>query len=136
MPGKSDTSERMRREGGALRSSRRLEHRISVAFSPDAYDPNSHTTPPPLRFGQVQNISHSGLCFDAPGRYQLNQVISLYLRLTEDSRGITMLGKVIWMEPQLNGNVRLGIQFIGSLPADWQKLLPNAKLPEPGPKKA
>lgn len=125
MPRKLDTAERIRTKGGTLRSSARIEHSVSVGISPEAFDADSYKTPPPIYFGLLQNISQNGLCIDTPGEYQLHQVISLFLRLTQDSSGIMMLGKIIWLEPEQNGKSRLGIQFIGNLPADWKNLLPK-----------
>ncbi|GAB4311371.1 MAG: hypothetical protein Kow0059_01380 [Candidatus Sumerlaeia bacterium] len=128
MEQKSQIAERVHREGGGLRTTTRIEHRVSVGFSPEPYDPRSFKTPPPMRFGQLRNIGQRGLCFDAPGRFQVNQVISLFLRFTNESSGITMLGKIVWLEPQMDGNTRLGVQFIGPLPSNWRQQLPAGSI--------
>jgi hypothetical protein len=114
------------------RSRERVFHQVSIGYSTALSTPSPSVTKTPLRhwFGTLVNISQSGLCFNARGTFDEGQIISLFLKLSDSSSGITMLGKIIWIEQleveetaPFKDNVRLGVRFIGSLPTDWQKIL-------------
>ncbi len=104
------------------RLSERVDHRISVAYS---FEPTALPTqkPTPFRFGMLVNISTQGLCLRAREEFVPDQLLALYLKISDQSNGIKALGKVIWMEEEGDGYERVGIRLIGSLPSDWRRFL-------------
>jgi PilZ domain-containing protein len=104
------------------RTSSRIKHIVSVAYSQDVQ------TKPEKKFfsylfGTLLDISDKGLCFKARGEFNIKNIISLYLKISDESRGIKMLGKVIWLKDSLEGECQIGVKFIGNLPPDWRKLI-------------
>jgi hypothetical protein len=53
----------------------------------------------------------------------MHGIISLYLKLSNDSSGIKMLGKIIWTKWLNEEQALVGVKFIGTLPPDWGKLV-------------
>lgn len=107
------------------RSSERYARRISVAYS---FQPTAVQTqkPTPFKFGTLLNVSEQGLCIRSADAFAVSQVISLYLKLTDESGGIRTLGKVVWAENEDGGTSRVGIRLIGSLPGDWRRFIHEA----------
>lgn len=104
------------------RGVQRIKCRISVAYSLEATPHVQHRIEP-FRWGTLEDISERGVCFHARDRFTLQNIITLYLKLSDQSNGIKMLGKIVWMDNTLDEFTRLGVQFIGTLPSDWQRLL-------------
>ena len=104
------------------RASDRLKLDISVAYSFEIA-PRPDGKNPPYRWGTLVDISERGLCFRAPDTFFVQRVISIFLKLSYQTSGIKMLGKVIWTATDWDGSSRVGVQFIGTLPADWRRLV-------------
>ncbi len=104
------------------RASERIEHRISIAYS---FEVTALPTekPTPFRFGMLLNISSTGLCFQARDKFCVQQIVALYLKLSDQTSGIKVLGKVLWAETDNDDFVRVGIRLIGSLPSDWRQFV-------------
>lgn len=104
------------------RVSERYTRRISVAYS---FHPSALPTqkPTPFRFGTLLNVSTEGLCIRSADPFCVSQILSLYLKLTDQSNGIKTLGKVVWAEVEGEGTVRAGIRLIGTLPSDWRRFI-------------
>ena len=104
------------------RASERLKHHVSIAYSFDISKTPEHKFPL-YQFGTLIDINERGICFEGNGKFQMNGIISLYLKLSSDSSGITMLGKIIWTKCLNEEQALVGIKFIGTLPPDWVKLV-------------
>ena len=109
-------------EQKSKRSSERLLHNVSCAYSLDVVQ-RPDKKPSPYLFGTLQDISDHGLRFKAPGKFSTQRLISLYLKLTDESKGIKMLGKIVWTRELENNETSVGVKFIGTLPPDWHNLL-------------
>jgi hypothetical protein len=104
------------------RSTERVNLDVSVAYSFETYARGERKSPP-YRWGSLLNISERGLCFKANDRFPVRQILSLYLKLSDETSGIKMLGKICWTATDWDGSTRIGIQFIGTLPGDWRRLI-------------
>lgn len=104
-----------------LRSAERIKLDISIAYSLEAYPPQGRKAQ--YRWGTLIDISERGLCFKAHDRLFVQRIISLYLKLSHQTSGIKMLGKIVWTGTDWDGSTRVGVQFIGTLPSDWRKLI-------------
>lgn len=104
------------------RGVQRIKCRISVAYSLES-TPRAAQRIEPFRWGTLEDISERGVCFHARDRFTIHNIITLYLKLSDQSNGIKMLGKIVWMDTTLDEFTRLGVQFIGNLPSDWRRLL-------------
>jgi len=104
------------------RRNERIARRISVAYSFEPIAASSQK-PTPFRFGTLLNVSEQGICIRSHESFCVAQIVSLYLKLTDESSGIKALGKVIWAETEDGGMVRAGIRLIGSLPRDWKRFI-------------
>jgi len=109
-------------EGQAVRAAPRLKHQVSIAYSLDV-PKRTEKKIVRYRFGTLMDISERGLCFKVPEDLSNGGVINLYLKLSDDSRGIKMLGKIIWTKQDWNGEMFVGVKFIGMLPQDWRELV-------------
>jgi len=107
---------------GELRGTERIKLDISIAYSFETF-PRHDGKPAPPCWGTLLDISRRGICFKAHDHFFIQRVISLYLKLTHQTSGIKMLGKVIWTATDWDGATRVGVQFIGALPSDWRKLV-------------
>jgi len=117
------SSENKAREiDGEMRSAERVKLDISIAYSYDPY-PQPAKKSDPRRWGTLVDISERGLCFRARDHFFIQRIISLYLKLSHETSGIKMLGKIVWVRPEQDGSSRVGVQFIGTLPSDWQQLV-------------
>ena len=106
----------------------RLQHHVSLAFSLDAgSNPNKKLLI--YNFGDLLDISEYGICFKASGKFSPQSLINLYLKLSNETSGIRMLGKIIWVRPDATGNMRIGVRFIGTLPPDWGRLVGRSSKP-------
>ena len=111
------------------RVAERLKLDLSIAYSleiPRGADEKSS----PFRWGTLWDISERGLCFKASDSFFVKRLISLYLKLSHESSGINVLGKVIWTGTEWDGSMRVGVQFIGVLPSDWRKLVAAEEEPD------
>jgi len=108
----------------------RRQHRVSVAYSMEVEHTigKKHTH---YHFGTLEDISDRGICFKAKDTFATNKIISLYLKLSDKTDGVKMLGKIVWVKPEQDEQMRVGVQFIGLLPPDWIKLLPKEKSQKP-----
>ena len=115
-----------------LRASERIERRISIAYS---FEVTALPTqkPTPFRFGMLLNVSANGVCFKAKDKFCVQQVIALYLKLTDQTSGIKILGKVLWAETDDDEFVRVGVRLIGALPSDWRALIEADPAPQGRP---
>lgn len=104
------------------RASERLKHRVSIAYSLDVSKTPEHKFSL-YTFGTLFDINDRGICFEGSGNFQLNGIISLYLKLSNDSSGIKMLGKIIWTKWLNEAQALVGVKFIGTLPPDWVKMV-------------
>ena len=104
------------------RRSDRVELNVSVAYSHDVLSPTQQKSPH-FRWGTMIDINERGLSLRAPDKFFVQRVIALQLKLSDQSRGIKMLGKVVWAAEEDDGNMRAGVQFIGTLPSDWRDLI-------------
>jgi hypothetical protein len=104
-----------------LRRAPRLVRHISLAYSFYA-DSARFSRPAPFRFGMLRNISEYGACFEADDLFRERQVLLLYLKFTDETGGVRMLANVIWTRLQDDGRTRIGVRFIGNLPADWRQV--------------
>jgi hypothetical protein len=93
---------------------------VAYSFEPAALPTQK---PTPFRFGMLINISTQGLCIRAKEEFVPDQLMALYLKISDQSNGIKALGKVIWVEAEGDGYHRVGIRLIGTLPADWRQFL-------------
>jgi len=99
-----------------------MKYFVSLAYSLDVCEsPQKKLSI--YQFGSLLDISGGGLCFRAKGEFTIPSLISIYLKLTKDSSGIKMLGKVIWVKNISDGYTLVGIKFIGSLPLEWIQLI-------------
>ncbi len=106
-----------------LRTVERVPLRISVAYSKD-HLPNLRRQISSYRFGRLVDISERGLCFEASDTFQAARILVLYLKLSDQSDGVRMLGKVVWIQDgEASGLSRVGIQFIGTLPPEWREII-------------
>ncbi|KPL11448.1 hypothetical protein AMJ85_03600 [candidate division BRC1 bacterium SM23_51] len=103
------------------RAAERQKVNLSVAYSLDTVRRTDQKRSP-RRWGTLLDISERGLCLKAPDSFFIKRLISLYLKLSHESSGIEVLGKVVWTGSDWDGSTRAGVQFIGTLPSDWQKL--------------
>jgi len=100
----------------------RMKYFVSLAYSLDVCErPQKKLSI--YQFGSLLDISGGGVCFRAKGEFAIPSLISIYLKLTKDSSGIKMLGKVIWVKNISDGYTLVGIKFIGSLPLEWIRLI-------------
>jgi len=120
-PQKSEQSARVRE---------RRQHRVSVAYSMEV-EQSLGKRYTHYRFGTLEDISDRGICFKAKDSFAPDKMISLYLKLSDKTDGVKMLGKIVWVKPEQDGQMRVGVKFIGLLPPDWIKLLPKEKSPKP-----
>lgn len=111
-----------RTEGNEPRAADRVRLDISIAYSL-ATNATSEADSPRYRWGTLVDISERGMCFKAADSFYVQRVISLYLKLSTQTSGIKMLGKVVWTGTDWDGAMRVGVQFIGTLPSDWRKLI-------------
>ena len=111
------------------RIAERVKLDVSIAYSLETFR-QAQERNSPYRWGTLLDISERGLCFKASDRFFLERLLSLYLKLSHESRGIKMLGKVIWTGNEWDGSTRVGIQFIGTLPSDWRKLTAHGGQPD------
>jgi hypothetical protein len=100
----------------------RIKCRISVAYSLESTLRAAQRIEP-FRWGTLEDISERGVCFHARDQFSLHNIITLYLKHSDQSNAIKMLGKIDWMDNTLDEFTRLGVQFIGTLPSDWRRLL-------------
>ncbi len=100
----------------------RVKLDISMAYSFETF-PQAATKSAPPRWGTLLDISQRGLCFKAHDHFFIQRVISLFLKLSHQTSGIRMLGKIVWTATDWDGATRVGVQFIGTLPSDWHKLV-------------
>ena len=105
-----------------LRATERVKLEISIAYSFETALLPKHKAAP-YSWGTLLDISERGLCFRATDHFFVQRLLSLQLRLSNQTSGIKMLGKIIWTTPEGDGSTRVGIQFIGTLPSDWRKLI-------------
>jgi len=105
-----------------LRIAERVKYNISVAYSFDAF-PRPDQPSAPYRWGNLLDISERGICFEATDHFFVQRLLSLQLKLTDQTGGIRMLGKITWAKTEKDGSTRVGVQFIGMLPSDWRKLI-------------
>ncbi len=112
-----------------LRASERIERRISIAYS---FEVTALPTqkPTPFRFGMLLNVSANGVCFKAKDKFCVQQIIALYLKLTDQTSGIKVLGKILWAESDDDDFVRVGVRLIGALPSDWKALIESDPAPQ------
>ena len=108
------------------RAKKRFAHEVSVAYSLEV-EQNIGRKFTRYMFGTLVDISDRGICFKAKDTFASNKVISLYLKLSDKTDGLKMLGKVVWVKPEQDGQARVGVKFIGALPPNWIKLLPTDK---------
>ena len=109
-------------ENADLRTAERIKVEVSVAYSfEDTPQPDQKSAP--YHWGTLLDISERGLCFKATDYFFVQRVVRLYLKLSHQTSGIKMLGKILWTATDSDGSTRVGVQFIGTLPADWRKLL-------------
>jgi hypothetical protein len=114
----------------SARTIERRKHGVSVAYSIEA--DHAHTKKfTHYLFGTLVDISDRGICFKAKDSFSPDKIISLYLKLSDKTDGIKMIGKIIWVKPDQDGYMRVGVKFIGLLPTDWIKLLPKEKITKP-----
>jgi hypothetical protein len=104
------------------RQAQRISHRVSVAYTFDVAVP-FRKQPSPYRFGVAIDISERGMCFDATDRFPTGQMILLYLKLSDSTSGIKMLGKIVWAKPHDDDKTRVGIKFVGCLPPEWMNII-------------
>jgi hypothetical protein len=104
------------------RASERLKHHVSIAYSLDISKTPEHKSSL-YQFGTLLDINERGICFEGSGKFQMHGIISLYLKLSNDSSGIKMLGKIIWTKWLNEERALVGVKFIGTLPPDWVKLV-------------
>lgn len=100
----------------------RMKYFVSLAYSLDVSEhPDKKLSI--YQFGSLLDISAGGLCFRAKGEFAIPSLIAIYLKLTRDSSGIKMLGKIIWVKDISDGCTLVGVKFIGSLPPEWVQLI-------------
>ena len=104
------------------RTVERMKLDISIAYSLSATFAVDEKSPR-YRWGTLIDISDRGICFKAADTFFVQRVISLYLKLSTQTSGIKMLGKVVWTGTDWDGAARVGVQFIGMLPSDWRSLV-------------
>lgn len=109
-------------ESRRKRTSERVPLKCSVAYSTDIYNQEKKSLPRFL-FGDLMDISESGLCMKARRKFPVPSLVSLFLKLSDDSSGIKMLGKTVWAKPEPDGENVVGIKFIGKLPPTWKNIL-------------
>lgn len=105
------------------RNGERVKLNVSVAYSHDPGSTSPRKKPPTFRWGTLVDIAERGVCFRAGDRFFPDRVLSLQLKLNDQSGGIRMLGKVVWTRIEPEGQAVVGVQFIGMLPSDWRRLL-------------
>ncbi len=110
----------------------RRKHGVSVAYSLEVDHAHMKKFTHYL-FGTLVDISDRGICFKAKDTFAPDNIISLYLKLSDKTDGIKMLGKIIWVKTDQDGYMRVGVKFIGLLPPDWIRLLPKEKVTKPRP---
>jgi len=104
------------------RVSERVKLDVSIAYSFETSPPKDGKSTPP-RWGTLLDLSQRGVCFKAHDHFFVQRVISLYLKLSHQTSGVKMLGKVVWTATDWDSATRVGIQFIGTLPSDWRRLV-------------
>jgi len=127
-----DTTESPQKVEQSARARERRKHHVSVAYSLEV----EHTLGKRFTrylFGTLVDISDRGICFKAKDAFTPNKMISLYLKLSDKTDGVKMLGKIVWVKPEQDEQMRVGVQFIGLLPPDWIKLLPREKIQKSRP---
>ncbi|MBN1903083.1 PilZ domain-containing protein [Candidatus Sumerlaeota bacterium] len=108
------------------RSGTRFPQRISIAYSQDVEQkPDKKFTS--YKFGTLVDISQRGLCFIAQDEFQTPGILHIFLKLSHSSRGLKILGKIIWLKSEPDGKTRLGIQFIGMLPPEWRDIVQSSQ---------
>jgi c-di-GMP-binding flagellar brake protein YcgR len=108
------------------RSGTRFQQRISIAYSQDV-EHKSDKKFTSYRFGRLVDISQRGLCFIARDKFQSPSIINIYLKLSHSSSGLKILGKIVWIRQEPDGQSRLGVQFIGSLPPEWREIVQSSQ---------
>jgi hypothetical protein len=109
-------------EKAILRTTDRVKLKISIAYSFETSPQPKHKSIP-FRWGMLLDIGACGLCFKATDHFFVQHLLMLQLKLSDQTSGIRILGKIIWTAPEDDGSTRVGVQFIGTLPSDWRKLL-------------
>lgn len=108
--------------GQGMRTATRVKYSVSLAYSLDIPDQREKKFPR-FRFGTLLDISERGICFKANEEFSPHRLMSLYLKLSDDTSGIRMLGKVVWTKKDWDGQSLTGVQFIGTLPPDWREII-------------
>ena len=107
------------------RAAERTKVDVPIAYSFETRPQKS--TAISYRWGRLIDISDRGLCFKAADTFVPERLISLQLKLSDQSSGIRMFGKIVWTAPDSEGMTRVGVQFVGKLPSDWHSLVPGEK---------
>lgn len=118
-------------KGGEIEKNRqvsRLKHQVSIAYSYDLNNWHDKDSASYL-FGTLMDISDRGLCFQTADNLNGQKMLSMYLKLSHQTSGIMMLGKVVWIKQEAEGDNRVGVQFIGNLPPQWYGIVQQARIP-------
>jgi len=107
------------RAAGDTRASQRVKATIALGYSFDLTASREED----FRRGMLLDISERGLCFRATDLFFVQRLIALFLKLSDQSSGMRILGKSVWTAPDGAGATRVGVQFIGTLPSDWRGCL-------------
>jgi len=105
------------------RAGERVKVDVSVAYSLEAATRPDQTPSRSYCWGTLLDISERGVSFKGKDNFFVQRMISLRLKLSDQTSGIKMLGKIVWTTEQPDGSTHVGVQFIGTLPSDWRNLI-------------